>query len=88
MSDDDRLPGNLITGEAQAQARPVLVLAVSWEAVLGQALADAVAHRTPAADCPACDASLAALCEDHAVGLDSTDAYLGLAWALGIEVER
>jgi len=56
--------------------------------VLGQALADAIEHRTPQGFCPDCDAHPAGLCADHAADLDKTDAYLALARDLGIEVER
>jgi hypothetical protein len=70
------------------QAPPVLVLSESNEAVLGQALADAIAHRTPQGICPECDKHPAGLCEDHAGDLDKTDAYLALARELGIEVSR
>jgi len=85
---DDQQTRDLITGGAQTPARPVLVLAVTWEAVIGQALADAIAYQAPAADCPDCDAALAAHCEDHATGLDCAAAYPGLARAPGIEAER
>jgi hypothetical protein len=58
------------------------------EVILGQALADAIAYRTPQGSCPDCDVHPAGLCEDHADDLDRTDAYLYLARQLGIEVER
>jgi hypothetical protein len=57
-------------------------------ATLGQVLADAITYRDPAGDCAGCEAHPAGLCEDHAADLDKTDAYLKLAAALGIEVER
>ena len=65
---------------------PVLVLTASWEAVLGQALADAIEYRTPGSDCADCDAHPAGLCEDHGADLDLTDSYLALGRELGIEV--
>jgi hypothetical protein len=55
--------------------------------VLGQALADAIAHRDPAGYCEECERRPAGLCDDHAADLDLTDAYLYLACELGIEVE-
>jgi hypothetical protein len=55
---------------------------------LGQALGDAIAYRDPAGDCTGCEAHPAGLCEDHAEDLDRADAYIELAGALGIEVER
>jgi hypothetical protein len=54
--------------------------------VLGQALADAIAHRDPAGLCPECDGRPEGLCNDHAADLDLTDAYLALGRELGIEV--
>ena len=54
--------------------------------VLGQALADAIAHRTPGI-CEECDVRPDGLCDDHAADLDLTDAYLALGRELGIEVE-
>jgi hypothetical protein len=56
--------------------------------LLGQVIADAVTYRDPSGVCPDCDASPAALCDDHAEDLDRTDAYLALARDLGIEVDR
>ena len=67
---------------------PVLLLTASWEAILGQALADAVTYRDLSGACQDCEAHPAGLCEDHAEDLDRTDAYLALGKALGIEVER
>lgn len=55
---------------------------------IGQALADAATYRDPSGACPDCEAHPAGLCEDHAADFDKTDAYLQLAKALGIEVER
>jgi hypothetical protein len=77
-------------GQAAQAAMPaaLLLLSESNEAVLGQALADAIAHRTPQGICPECDEHPAGLCEDHADDLDRTDAYLALARELGIEVEQ
>jgi hypothetical protein len=54
--------------------------------VLGQALADAIAHRTPSGDCEECDTRPEGLCNEHAADLDLTDAYLALGRQLGIEV--
>lgn len=70
---------------SHAPAGPALVLTASWEAVLGQALADAIEHRTPGGDCTDCEAHPAGLCEDHAGDLDLTDAYLALGRELDIE---
>ena len=57
--------------------------------VLGQALADALDHRTPSGDCADCDVRPeGGLCNDHAADLDLTDAYIALARELGIEVDR
>ena len=55
---------------------------------LGQALADAIEHRTPRGQCSDCEIHPAWLCDDHAADLDLTDAYLALARELGIEVAR
>jgi hypothetical protein len=63
-------------------------LAADQLVVLGQALSDAVTYRDPAGACTSCEAHPAGLCEDHAADLDKTDAYLALARALGIEVDR
>jgi hypothetical protein len=79
---------SLLERAGTEQASPVLILSESSEAVLGQALADAIAHRTPQGICPDCDAHPAGLCDDHAGDLDTTDAYLALARELGIEVEQ
>jgi hypothetical protein len=38
--------------------------------------------------CQDCEAHPAGLCDDHGEDLDRTDAYLALARALGIDVER
>ena len=54
--------------------------------VLGQALADAIACRTPDSFCTGCEDHPAGLCDDHAADLDLTDAYLALGRELGIEV--
>jgi len=56
--------------------------------VPGQALADAIACRTPDSFCTGCEDHPAGLCEDHAADLDLTDAYLALGRELGIEVAR
>ena len=56
--------------------------------VLGQALADAIACRTPDSFCTCCEDHPAGLCDDHAADLDLTDAYLALGRELGIEVAR
>ena len=57
--------------------------------VLGQALADAIAHRTPAGLCAGCAEYvwLGGLCNECAADLDLTDAYIALGRELGIEVE-
>jgi len=54
--------------------------------VLGQALADAIAHRTPEGFCTECETRPEGLCNDHAADLDLTDAYIQLGRELGIEV--
>ncbi len=56
--------------------------------VLGQALADAIACRTPDSFCTGCEDHPAGLCDDHAADLDLADAYLALGRGLGIEVAR
>ena len=56
--------------------------------VLAQALADAITFRDPAGFCPRCEATPAALCDDHSADLHLTDAYLALARELGIKVDR
>lgn len=56
--------------------------------VLGQALADAVAHCTPGGYCADCEVHPAGLCEHHAGDLDRADAYVNLACELGIEAPR
>jgi hypothetical protein len=71
-----------------AADQAVLVLSESNEAILGKALADAIAYRTPKGICPDCDTHPSGLCDDHAGDLDRTDAYLALARELGIEVQR
>jgi len=63
-------------------------LSPAGAATLGQALGDAIAYRDPAGDCTGCEAHPAGLCQDHAEDLDKADAYIELAGALGIEVER
>ena len=55
--------------------------------VLGQALADAIKHRTPEGFCAECEVRPEGLCNDHAADLDLTDAYLALGRELGIEVD-
>ena len=69
---------------------PTATVALSSEQreILAQALADAVQYRDPGGLCAGCETSPAGLCDDHADELDKTDAYLALADALGIEVER
>jgi hypothetical protein len=79
---------SLLDQLAAEQAAPALVLSESSAAVLGQALADAIAQRTPQGICPSCDAHPAGLCDDHAGDLDKTDAYLALTRELRIEVPR
>ena len=51
---------------------------------LGQALADAIEHRTPEGFCAECETRPEGLCNDHAADLDLTDAYLTLGRELGI----
>jgi hypothetical protein len=77
-----------VLDQLEAEDAPVLVLTAGNEAVLEQALADAVAYRYPAGACPLCDQHPAGLCEDHADDLDRTDAYLALARDLGLEMDR
>jgi hypothetical protein len=54
---------------------------------LGQALADAIEHRTPDGWCADCETRPEGLCDDHAADLDLTDAYLALARELGLEID-
>jgi hypothetical protein len=54
--------------------------------VLGQALADAIARRTPEGLCEECEVRPEGLCNDHAADLDLTDAYIALGRELGIQV--
>jgi hypothetical protein len=56
--------------------------------VLGQALADAIEHRTPEGFCAECEVRPEGLCNDCAADLDLTDAYIALSRELGIEVEQ
>ena len=56
--------------------------------VLGAALADAIAHRTPESYCEECEVRPEGLCNDHAADLDLTDAYIELGRELGIEVDQ
>ena len=56
--------------------------------VLGQALADALEHRTPEGFCAECEVRPEGLCNDCAADLDLTDAYLALGRELGIEVPQ
>ena len=63
-------------------------LSTAQLATLGQALADAVEWRQPAGVCHDCDAEYGGLCYDHAGDEERADAYLALARALGIEVDR
>jgi hypothetical protein len=56
--------------------------------VLGQALADAIARRTPEGFCAECEARPEGLCNDCAADLDLTDAYLALARELDVEVSQ
>ena len=74
--------------ELRRQLGQVLDVLAEYSEVLGQALADALAWRTPEGWCPQCDASPAGLCDDHAADLDQTDAYLQLAAELGIEIAQ
>ena len=62
-------------------------LTAAQREVLGQALADAIEHRTPGAHCSDCDDHPAGLCYDHAGDLDRTDDYLALGRQLGIAAE-
>lgn len=58
--------------------------------VLGQALADAIERRREhaAGECADCDTGPAGLCELAAGDLDQADAYVALAWSLGMGVDR
>ncbi len=85
------LPPSLLMrecAELRRQLGQVLDVVDGAAVVFGLALADAITHRTPAADCTACDDHPAGLCGDHAADLDRTDDYLHLAAELGIEVDR
>jgi hypothetical protein len=58
---------------------------------LRQALADAIAWRTPPTSCPACQAYPyypEGRCDDHTADLDQAGAYLQLVAELGIEADR
>jgi hypothetical protein len=72
-------------GQLAAQRGPEFITAEHRE-TLGQALADAVAHRDPGGRCDACEASPAGVCDDHAADLGLTDAYIQLAAELRIEI--
>lgn len=52
--------------------------------VLTSALADAIAHRTPAEDCEDCAAIPLGLCVDHAEDADCVTAYRDLARHFGV----
>jgi hypothetical protein len=69
-----------------APATPAERLSAEHRETLGQALADAIEHRTPEASCIGCDDHPASLCDDHAADLDLTDAYLALARELGVKI--
>ena len=56
--------------------------------VIGQALANAIAYRTPEGFCRDCEDSPSGLCLDHAADLDRTDSYLALGRELNVEVNR
>jgi hypothetical protein len=81
--------GDLLAGLSRS-ALPAPALTAEQLGVLRQALADAAGWRRLRADarCEDCMAHPAGLCFDHAADLDKADAYLALAAALGIEVER
>lgn len=92
--DNDRADRQYVCEETELRLHEIAArlasraLSPAGAATLGQALADAVAYRDPAGDCTGCEAHPAGLCEDHAEDLDRADAYLKVAAALGIEVER
>lgn len=65
---------------------PALVLSTSWEAVLGQALADAITYRQPDGECSGCGKDPAGTCGDHQEDEQRADAYLALAAELRIDV--
>jgi hypothetical protein len=56
--------------------------------ILGQALADAVGWREYGDQCIGCEAAPSGVCDDHAADAERVAAYLQLAAALGIEVDR
>lgn len=55
--------------------------------LLGQALSDAIGHRTPSGACTGCEDAASGLCGDHSADLDKADDYLALARHLGAEVD-
>ena len=60
-------------------------LAADQRAILGRALDDALARRTPSGDCADCDTSGTGLCIPHADDLGLCRAYRELGADLGIE---
>jgi hypothetical protein len=92
--DNDRADRQYVCEETELRLHEIAArlasraLSAEQLATLGQALGDAATYRDPAGDCTDCEAHPAGLCEDHAADLDKTDAYLKLAAALGIEVDR
>ena len=56
--------------------------------VLRQALGDAVAWHEDSEPCGSCQYAAPALCAEHAEAVAQRDAYVKLARALGIEVQR
>jgi hypothetical protein len=64
---------------------PAITLRPGQQAVLAQALADAVCYRDPPVHCPVCP-SPDTLCESCAAGLARARAYLALGRELGVPV--
>ena len=71
-------------------ARPGPLELLGAEAILRQALTDAIEFRDSRldAECILCELDPRGLCPDHESDLEQADAYLSLARELGIEVAR